>query len=162
MDVGGGSGITLSAVLKAFPDLRGTVFDLPAATESAAKTLTAEGLADRADVVAGSFFDGISPAGAGGYLLSEVLHDWDDQACHQILRHCAEAAGPDGKVFIVEWIGDESAAVHTEMDLRMLTYYGGRERNLPALTALAAHAGLDVLGVHKSGVLTVLELGGAR
>ena len=162
VDVGGGNAITLSAILKAFPDLRGTVFDLPSTTAAAAKTLVAAGLANRADVVSGSFFDGVVPSGAGGYLLSAILHDWDDVACRTILRRCADAAGEKGKVFVIEWMGDDSSTLHTEMDLRMLAYYGSRERDVPALTALAAHAGLEVLDVHQSGVLTVLELGGVR
>ena len=69
----------------------------------------------------GSFFDPL-PDRAGGYVLSEVLHDWDDPDAQHILRRCAAAAGPGGAVLIVEGLGDDKGETpNTEMDLRMLT-----------------------------------------
>ncbi|MCT9935232.1 methyltransferase [Planotetraspora sp. A-T 1434] len=157
MDVGGGNGTLLAALLNAYPSLRGTVFDQPDTAEAARATLTAAGLADRGDVAAGSFFDPLPP-GAGGYLLSAIIHDWDDEAARAILRRCAEAAGPDGKVFVVEKTGAGGESVNTEMDLRMLVYFGGRERGVGELSALAAEAGLEVVAAHPAGTLSVIEL----
>jgi hypothetical protein len=91
VDVGGGNGALLIEVLRQHPTLRGAVFDLPATAEAARTALAAAGLADRSDVLAGSFFEPLPP-GAGGYLLSAILHDWDDASASAILQRCAEAA----------------------------------------------------------------------
>jgi O-methyltransferase domain len=156
VDVGGGNGALLAVLLREHPDLRGTVLDLPGAVEAARKALTAAGLADRGDARAGSFFDPLPP-GAGGYLLCAVLHDWDDAAARAILRRCAEAAGADGRVFVVEKFATDADG-RTEMDLRVLAYFGGRERDIAELTTLAAAAGLGVAAVHPAGATPVVEL----
>src|SRR5829696_1179589 len=156
VDVGGGNGALLAALLREHPDLQGTVLDLPGAAEAARKALTAAGLADRSDAVAGSFFDPLPP-GAGGYLLCAVLHDWDDEAAGTILRRCTEAAGTDGRVLVVEKLVTDTDH-RTEMDLRVLAYFGGRERDLAELTALAAAAGLRIAAVHPAGTTPVIEL----
>jgi hypothetical protein len=157
MDVGGGNGALLVCILRAHPGLRGTVFDLPETAEAARKTLAAAGLAARADAVAGSFFDPI-PSGASGYILSAILHDWPESAALAILRRCAEAAGRSGRVFVVEKIGGDGTRLRTGMDLRMLAYFGGRERDIAELTALAEACGLRVEAVHPAGPLAVVEL----
>ncbi len=157
VDVGGGNGALLTAMLRAYPTLRGTVFDLPETAEAARKALMAAGLGDRGDVVPGSFFDPL-PSGAGGYLLSAILHDWDDDAARTILRRCAEAAVNGGAVFVVEKIGAEGESLRTGMDLRMLAYFGGRERGVAELTALAETSGLRVVAVHPAGSLAIVEL----
>lgn len=157
VDVGGGNGTLLTVLLAAYPTLRGTVVDLPDAVTAAQEALTAAGFTNRGAVVAGSFFDPLPP-GAGGYLLSSVIHDWDDEHACAILRRCAEAAGPGGAVFVIENIGRESGRSRTGMDLRMLTYFGGRVRGVAEITALAAEAGLTVAGVHPVGQLSIVEL----
>jgi predicted transcriptional regulator len=156
IDVGGGNGALLIAMLREHPTMRGTIFDLPDTAEAARKKLTAEGLTDRSDVVGGSFFDPLPP-GAGGYVLSAILHDWDDNAARAILRRCLEAAG-NAPVFVVEKIGADGDALRTEMDLRMLAYFGGRERGVAELHVLAAGAGVRVAAVHPAGALAVVEL----
>ncbi|ROQ23192.1 O-methyltransferase [Streptomyces sp. PanSC19] len=161
VDVGGGNGSLLAELLKANPTLRGTVVDLPDAVQAAKERFADEGLGDRADAVAGSFFDAL-PAGAGGYVLSLVLHDWDDEAATAILRRCAEAAGDTGSVFVIESIGETGEAPHTGMDLRMLCVYGAKERGVAEFSALAAAAGLDVAAVHPAGPSAIIELTAAR
>jgi len=159
VDVGGGNGSLLIALLKAYPGLRGTVFDLPDTAKTAREALMAAGLADRGDVVAGSFFDPLPP-GAGGYMLSLIIHDWDDEHARAILRRCAEAAGSGGSVFIVESMrGDGSP--HTGMDLRMLAVYGATERGVDELTALAGDCGLATVAVHPAGASAIIELAAA-
>ena len=108
MDVGGGNGTLLIALLNEYPALRGTVLDLPGAAESARKLIDAAGLADRADVVAGDFLERVPP-GAEGYLLSAVIHSWNDADARRILSGCAEAAGQDGAVFVIERVPDADA-----------------------------------------------------
>ena len=140
IDVGGGDGTLLIALLNEYPSLRGAVLDLPEAAESARKRFDAAGLADRASAVAGDFFEEL-PAGAEGYLLCAVLRDWDDDDACRILRRCAEAAGEDGAVFVIEAV-----------DAR------GPGRDLAGLTALAERAGLAVVNVYDTDDIVVLEL----
>jgi hypothetical protein len=156
VDVGGGDGSLLIALLERFPRLRGTVIDRPDTADTARKALAAAGLAGRCEVVPGSFFDPL-PAGAGGYLLSLVLHNWDDATATAILRRCATAAGSGGSVFVAESIGADGRP-HTGMDLRMLAYCGGRERGVAELAELAAGAGLRLVALHLAGPLTIAEL----
>jgi hypothetical protein len=157
VDVGGGNGTLLIALLGEYPALRGTVVELPEPADAARKALTAAGLAERADVVVGSYYDPLPP-GAGGYVLSAIIHNWNDEATRTIFRRCAEAAGSTGEVFVVEKIGADGESLNTEMDLRVLAYFGGRERGLAELTALAADAGLRVAAVHAAGATPVVEL----
>jgi O-methyltransferase domain len=157
VDVGGGDGSLLIALLSEYPNLRGTVVDLPGSAETARKALTAAGLAHRSDVVAGSFFDPLPP-GAGGYVLSLIIHDWADDEARAILRRCAEAAGADGSVFVIETVGDDGDAPHTGMDLRMLVVYGAKERGVAELAELGADVGLRLAGVHRAGPSVIVEL----
>jgi hypothetical protein len=160
VDVGGGNGSLMVSMLTAYPSLRGTVLDLPETADAARKALTAAGLAHRGDVVGSSFFDPL-PAGAGGYVLSLIVHDWDDDAARAILRRCAEAAGTTGSVFVVENIGADGESPHTGMDLRMLVLYGGKERGVAELAALAGDCGLRLVAVHPAGGLAIVEFAAA-
>jgi hypothetical protein len=157
VDVGGGDGSLLIALLTRYRRLRGTVLDLDATADAARQALRAAGLADRGTAVAGSFFDPL-PAGADGYLLSWILHDWADEPARQILRRCAQAAGERGRVIVVESIRPDGRSPHTGMDLRMLAFYGGKERGVPELGALATDAALQVRQVLRAGGLVILEL----
>jgi hypothetical protein len=106
VDVGGGQGVLLAALLDANPELRGTVFDQPDTAARARAHLDAAGVGDRAETVGGSFFDRL-PAGAGAYVLTAIVHDWPDDAAIAILRRTAEAAGPGGCVLVIEKIGQD-------------------------------------------------------
>lgn len=150
VDVGGGSGALLGVLLAAHPGVRGTVVDLPGPASNARRTFQDSGLTDRCDVVAGSFFDPL-PAGADAYVLSAIIHDWDDEPSVAILKRCAEAAGEAGVVLVIEAVGPDGESVNTAMDLRMLVYTGGRERGLTELRALAARAGLALRAVYPVG-----------
>lgn len=142
LDVGGGDGVLLEAILKAHPGVRGRVLDLPAAIPAAAERFAAAGLTDRAGAVPGSFLDPL-PAGAGAYVLSDILHNWDDDHARDILTGCRRAATPNGAVVVIEAM--RGAAVGTEMDLFMLMCFGGRERTVEELAALATECGLTLL-----------------
>ncbi|MGK4584681.1 methyltransferase [Kitasatospora sp. HPMI-4] len=157
VDVGGGSGALLGVLLATHPALRGTLVDLPGPAAAARRRFEEQGVSDRVEVVAGSFFDPL-PAGADGYVLSTVLHDWSDDHAVAILRRCAEAAGEKGVVLVIEAVGADGESVGTAMDLRMLVYYGGKERGLAELGELAARAGLVVRAAHPLGYVSVLEL----
>ncbi|HET6289801.1 MAG TPA: methyltransferase [Amycolatopsis sp.] len=139
VDVGGGHGSLLAAILKANPSMRGHLVDLAPTAAVAEKELRDQGLEDRAKVTADSFFDPL-PAGADAYLLSDILHDWDDEHAHRVLARCAEAARPGGRVLVIEAVGGIGA--QTEWDLVMLVLYGGRERRLDEFRELAGAHGL--------------------
>jgi hypothetical protein len=157
VDVGGGNGTLMAHLLTAAPGLRGTVLDQPATAEAARAVLAEADVAERGDVVGGSFFNPL-PTGADAYLLVAVLHDWDDSRARSILQRCADAAGANGRVVVVEKTAAGGAAVRTDMDLRMLVYFGGRERTVADLESLAATAGLRTSSVTQSGDLSILEL----
>lgn len=158
VDVGGGNGSLLIAILHAHGGLRGTVVDLAGPVARAERAIASADLGHRAVARAGSFFDPL-PAGAGGYLLSGVLHDWGDQDAVRILRRCAEAAAPKGRVLVVDHIGDVRDGIpDTEGDLRMLCYVGGRERTLEQLAELASSAGLHVGSVTPARSRSIVEL----
>jgi hypothetical protein len=146
-DVGGGTGSLIAEVLRRHPHLRGTLVDLPETADRARPYLAGLGLDGRCEVVGQSFFDPL-PAGPDAYLLSRVIHDWDDGAAGAVLRRCAEAAGGAGRVLVVESPPDGNPAGFAEMDLRMLVLVGGRERTIGDYSALAAGAGLRIEAVH--------------
>lgn len=146
-DIGGGTGTLIAEVLRRNPWLRGTLADLPETAARARQYLAGLGLDGRCEVVGQSFFDPL-PAGADVYLLSRVIHDWDDAAASAILRRCAEAAGRSGRVLVIESAAAGDPAAFAEMNLRMLVLTGGRERTLDDYAALAAGAGLQVTAVH--------------
>jgi SAM-dependent methyltransferase len=144
VDVGGGRGTLLAAVLRRHERLRGILVETPAVVAGAAAALRAAGLADRCAVVAGDFFAGV-PAGADGYLLANVLHDWDDDRSVRILAQCRRAMAPGGRVLIVERLipDDPAQAAPTLLsDLNMLVITGGRERTNAEYGGLLAAAGL--------------------
>lgn len=151
VDVGGGAGTLLAAILEANPHLRGTLVDLPETAERGRRRLAERGLDGRGDVVGQSFFDPL-PTRGDVYVLSSVVHDWADPEAVAILRRCAEAAGPDGRVVLIEQHSAEDGdpAAYAEMNLRMLVLAGGRERDLAAYTALVSEAGLTVTDVHTT------------
>ncbi|WP_066365287.1 methyltransferase [Herbidospora mongoliensis] len=152
VDVGGGDGTLLEVLLDRFPELTGQVFDQPATAATAARRL--ERFGPRASAVAGSFFEKV-PAKAGGYLLTAIVHDWDEPKSIAILRTVAEAAGPGGRVFVIEKVtGDQ---VGTRMNLRILVYMTGKERGVTELAALGTTAGLDHVATHASGSMSVVE-----
>jgi hypothetical protein len=137
--VGGGDGTVLAAILEAHPNVGGRVLDLPPTAVAAAQRFAATGLRERAAVVSASFFDAL-PIGADAYLLSDILHDWDDAHARTILSKCAQAADPHGTVLVIEPVLGQG--VDTAMDLFMLMCFGGQERTVEELAHLAAGSGL--------------------
>jgi SAM-dependent methyltransferase len=142
VDVGGGDGTLLIAILRTNPHLCGRVLDLPPAATAAAARIAESGMTDRASAVTGSFFDPL-PGGADAYLLSDVVHDWDDEKAAKIIGGCARAARPGGSVIVIE----ELRGANTARDLGLAIILGGRERTADQLTALAAGCELSLRGL---------------
>jgi hypothetical protein len=143
-DIGGGQGTLLAAILRRHEQLRGVLFETAHVADRAANVLREAGVADRCQIVAGDFFEGV-PGGADGYLLANVLHDWDDGEAAAILRSCRGAMRTGGRVLVVERLipDDPRDAVPVLLsDLNMLLVTGGLERTNAEYRALLAAAGL--------------------
>jgi hypothetical protein len=135
-DIGGADGSMMARLLANEPDRRGIVFDQPEVVTAAEKTLVDHNLADRVQTVAGDFFESVPAADV--YILSFILHDWNDEDCRRILRNIAGAANPGARLVIVEAIippGDEPHPAKV-IDLTMLAMNNGRERTAAEYTAL--------------------------
>ena len=140
VDVGGGTGALLAEVLRAQPEIRGTLVDLPRTVARSGEVFQAAGVAGRVTTAAQSFFDPL-PAGMDVYLLKSVLGDWPDPEAKAILRRCAEAARPSGRIVILNGVSpDESPSP----DLLMMVLIGGKGRTLREFRELALEARLEV------------------
>jgi hypothetical protein len=142
VDVGGGHGALLAALLAEHPQMRGVVFDQPHVVAGAPAVLEAAGVADRCEVVGGSFFDAV-PAGADAYVLKAILHDWDDEDAVRILSSCRDAIAPDGALLVVEReLGPPNENPDAKLsDLNMMIGPGGRERTRDEFADLLAEGG---------------------
>jgi hypothetical protein len=145
VDVGGGNGELLVRILRAAPQVHGVLLERPPALEAARSTMTRAGCVDRCEFVAGDFTVAVPPGG-DIYVLSRVLHDWDDDRCRVILRRCAEAMPEHAALLIVERLlpEDGSPSLATPWDIHMLCNVGGRERTAGHYARLLAAADLQV------------------
>jgi hypothetical protein len=159
VDVGGAHGHLLAAILRRHRRVRGILFDQPQVVEAAAQTGFLADLGDRCEIRGGSFFEGV-PAGADGYLLKYIIHDWDDQRALPILRHCRDAMQPDGRVLLVEHVLRPGNAPDFGklLDINMLVIAGGQERTREEFRDLFERAGLRLRRVvPTAGRVSVLE-----
>ncbi|HLZ57422.1 MAG TPA: methyltransferase [Ktedonosporobacter sp.] len=147
VDVGGGYGQMLASILQAHPSLHGVLFDLPHVVKGAPPLLAAAGVADRCEVIGGDAFTAV-PEGRETYLLSRVIHDWDDEHALALLARCHQAMKPQGKVLLVERViltESSPQVLVLESDVQMLVLsYGGRERTDAEYHALLNAAGFEV------------------
>jgi ubiquinone/menaquinone biosynthesis C-methylase UbiE len=162
MDVGGGSGELIGAVARKYPDIRGTVFDLPRCAEVANRHFDHLGISGRATFLAGDFFQSI-PSGADAIILKSVIHDWNDERSGIILRNCRQALPKDGTILLVERLMPESPGVsdedraHAMSDLNMLRGPGGRERTEKQYHRLLTESGFRPTSLHPAGRFNVIE-----
>jgi hypothetical protein len=148
VDVGGGEGALLAAILAANPHMRGIVFDLPHVITGAKEVIERTGVADQCELVAGSFFETIPP-GADAYILKSIIHDWDDAAALAILRRCRVAIPDNGRLLLVEHVlkpvNQPDPARFS--DLNMLVMLGGQERGPDEFADLCANAGFRMAAI---------------
>jgi len=148
VDIAGGHGLLLAAILKANPHLQGVLFDLPFVIEGAGELLESEGVTARTEKVSGDFFENI-PAGADAYLMKHIIHDWNVEQSVKILQNIRRAVNDDGKVLIAEMVvpeGNEPSPAKG-LDLVMLTIEGGKERTEKEYQELLEAAGLRLTRV---------------
>jgi hypothetical protein len=156
VDVGGSTGALLAAILVAHPGVRGILFDLPHVVSGAGSVLAEAGVADRCEVVGGSFFESV-PKGGDAYVLRYVIHDWDEERSVAILRRCREAMAPGAVLLLVEQVVPErleavpEARRVTRLDLQMLVLTpGGRERTAEEFRSLLRAAGFELRAVNPT------------
>lgn len=148
IDIGGGHGSLLAAILKATPNSKGILFDLPPAVAGARGRIEAEGLSERCELIGGDFFDSV-PQGGDTYILKSIIHDWDEERAIAILKNIRRAMKPDGKLLLVETVippGNEPSPAKLG-DLHMLVMTGGRERSRAEYGALFDAAGFQLVNV---------------
>ncbi len=145
VDVGGGTGALLAEILRAHPDVKGILVDFPKTVARAAATFEAAGVADRVQIVGQSFFDPL-PAGAGLYVLSKVLNDWPDRETVAILKRCAEAARPSGRIVISGGVSPDDAPASLSIETVLL---GGKTNTLAEFRELAREVGLEVSAAER-------------
>ena len=162
MDVGGGLGELISAILAKYPSMRGVVFDLPHCGEGAKKTFAAAGLGDRCEFIGGNFFESV-PEGAEAIVMKSIIHDWNDERCVRILQNCRRALKPGDPLLLIERVLPEKLEARADDlyvvldDLNMLRGPGGSERTPGELRALLAKGGFRMGRVVPTGRYSVVE-----
>jgi ubiquinone/menaquinone biosynthesis C-methylase UbiE len=142
VDVAGGHGMLISSILKANPQMKGILFDVPSVIAGAHKRLEAAGVEQRCETVTGDFFESV-PGGGDAYIMKHIIHDWDDERAVTILRNCHRVMRSDDKVLLVEVVvpkGDEPS-MSKLLDIEMLLFTGGCERTEDEYAALFERAG---------------------
>ncbi len=157
LDVGGATGDVVRAMMRANPDLRGGVFDLPHVVPDAEAAAREDGLHERFTTTGGDFFESVPPADL--YLLKYVLHDWDDDECVRILANCRDSLRVGGRVVVIDHLVGElgTPGLPTLMDVNMLVMASGRERTIEEFDELFTAAGLRRTSVGQAGQFAVIE-----
>ena len=136
VDIGGGDGSLLIGILNANPNLQGIVYDLPQTGEEAKTRISQAGLASRCKFLEGDALKSV-PSGGDAYILSRVIHDWNDEKSIQILKNCHGAMSPGGKILLLERVVPKTKKIERSeelktiffSDLTMMVMNGGRERS---------------------------------
>lgn len=143
-DIGGSHGDLLFSVLEQYPGTRGLLFDLPGVAEQAEQVVRSSCLADRIEVVGGSFFEGVPPADL--YLLKQILHDWSDEECVKILGSIRKSIKPHGRVVVIDYLlSDVPRPTQGQAtDIGMMVWDTGRERKRSDFESLFAQSGFKI------------------
>lgn len=152
VDVGGGHGMLLGAVLQKWPTIRGILFDFASVVDGAPAVLEQAGVLERCEMVGGSFFESV-PTGGDVYILKHIIHDWSDDDARRILRNVREAMKPAATLVLVEMVvpADDREHMAKMLDLEMLVSLAGRERTEAEYVELLRQAGFR----HRRTVGTV-------
>lgn len=159
VDVGGGHGSLIAAILKAYPTMQGILFDLPLVVTDAKRHIEAEGLTQRCEIVGGNFFESV-PSGGEVYVLKNIIHDWDDTHAIAILKNCYHAMVEKGKLLLIEAVipPKNEPSFSKFLDLEMLVMSGGCHRTEVEYQALLEAAGFQLTNIiTTSSSLNVIE-----
>jgi hypothetical protein len=145
VDVGGGHGALLAAILAKNPQMNGVLFDAPHVVVGANDILAAHGVIGRCETVGGDFFASV-PAGGDAYIMMHIIHDWDDERALTILKNCHQAMTENGRLLVVEIVISEGNApsLGKFLDLAMLVLVNSFERTAAEYSALFAQAGFKL------------------
>jgi hypothetical protein len=159
IDVGGATGNLLAAILAAHAAPRGILFDRPHVVKDAPALLEAKEVNDRVTIEPGDFFEGV-PAGADAYILSHIIHDWNEDQCLTILGHIRKAMSSAARLLIVEMVLPSGDVPHPGkmLDMAMLAQVGGKERSEAEYGLLLAKAGFRFTRViPTSSAVSIVE-----
>ncbi len=160
VDVGGGQGTLLSAILAAFPHLRGVLFDVAHVVDGARVSMRGSAGEERCRLHAGDFFLDALPADADAYLLKKVIHDWDDQRARGIRQACRRAMSGNARLLLIKPVvprGNDPSFAKL-LDLFILVWPGGRERTEAEHQALLESAGLHMSRIlPTASTLSIIE-----
>lgn len=159
VDVGGGHGASLRAILKQNPQASGIVADMPSVVSETRVAIAADGLDDRCEAVECDFFASV-PAGGDCYFMKHIVHDWSDAQALQLLRNVRAAVPADGRLVLAEAVLDDGAAPHPGkvLDIEMMSFVGGKERSEAEFRELLLQAGFRLVRVVPTkSILSLLE-----
>ena len=157
VDVGGGRGDLISSIMRANPTAKGILFDLPQGSGEAQSQLRSKGVADRCQIIQGSFFNSV-PEGGDVYVLSRILHDWPDSKAATILANCRKAIKEDGTLLIRDSVLTDGDELGSQVDLTMMIMTGGEERTESEWRTLLDSTGFVLTKVYRrQGHLDLIE-----
>lgn len=149
VDVGGGYGKMIGMLLQRYPHSHGILFDEPYVIDSCLPTLKEHKIAERCEVVSGSFFESVPPGG-DAYLLKYIIHNWDDEQAISILKNCRQAMPDCGKILIMEQVilENDASSLAKMSDLNMFVVCpGGKERTEKEFKAILEQADLELVRI---------------
>jgi hypothetical protein len=161
VDVGGGHGHLLAAILRSYVKLRGVLFDQPQVIQEAAHEgiVTSPDIGGRCELTGGDFFQSV-PAGADAYVMKYIIHDWDDERCVRLLGKCREAMPSGGRVLVVDHVVAPGNRFDWGklLDINMMVMLGSKERTKEEFRQLFSRSGLRLKRVVRTGTsLGILE-----
>ena len=151
VDVGGGQGALIAAILKANPSMRGTLFDQAEVLKGAPEILAGAGVGDRCELVAGDFFESVPPGG-DAYMMKWIIHDWDDRRSIGILKNCRDAMTGGTRLLLIERemrTGNEPDPASLG-DITMMVIPGGQERTREEYASILSAAGFRLANVYPA------------
>lgn len=159
VDIGGGQGKLITAILKANPETRGALFDTPNQTPGALRLFEQQGIAERCETITGDFLESV-PEGGDAYLLKHIIHDWDDQRAVEILKTCRRSMSQQARLLLIEEIVAQDAefAPAKVLDIQQLLMPGGRERTAEEYGKLLEAAGFELTAIIQTqSSLSIIE-----
>jgi hypothetical protein len=151
IDIGGGEGLFIAAILRKCPFSKGVVFDLPQSSSNTREVLDIYKVTDRVDIITGSFFEKI-PEDGDLYVVKNILHNWDDNACIAILGNIRKVMSSKTRLLIIETFVEEAnkPSFGKMTDILMMAVTGGKERTIAEFKSLILASGLNVKKIYRT------------